>query len=759
MCMQASAQNCVGTFTGHVVDADTKEKLSGANVSIPEFGLTVVTDGRGDFKFSGICDTTFTIIVTHIDCEDFKKSVSFNSKLHLDIAMPHARTTLGDVYVEAQNKPASTGITKQLSAKELAQAKGLTISEALSKMNGVTLLQTGSTISKPVLHGLHGTRIITINNGVKQEGQQWGNEHAPEIDPFIAGKLSVIKGVEELKYGSDAIGGVVLIEPKQLRTTAGINGSLNALYSTNNRQQILSANLEQQFKSLPGFTYRLQSTVKRSADVHTPKYSLNNSGTNELNFSVTSFLKKKNIETELFYSFFKTKLGIFTGSHIGNLTDLLVAIAAEKPDDIYLNQNSYKIDRPRQEVIHQLIKSTTSLSLKKHKLKLQIAAQNNDRSEFDVVRRQNNTRPQINLVINTLSEDIVYEHPRLGDFTGSAGLSFSQQNNSYTGRYFIPNYTAYTSGAYLIEKWQKHQWQVKAGIRADLKNIKTRRLKSTGELVSETFNFKTLAASGNVGFDISSEWRTNFGISFSSRAPYVNELLSDGIHHGTATYERGNINLVPEKAVNFSLGLNFKNVEKSFDSDLLLYSNNIRDYIYERPRPDNPVLTIAGAFPLIEFSSTNAQINGVDYSFNWAILKNRLTLTSKTALIFARDKKLNDWLINIPSQRFTNGLNWDFKDGKRLSKSSVGLEFNAVSRQTRFPDAKNGRVDYKDPPGGYQLINLEGSTDLVVAGKIITLAVSVQNLTNTAYREYLNSFRYFTDEMGRNIILKAIINF
>ena len=464
------------------------------------------------------------------------------------------------------------------------------------------------------------------------------------------------------------------------------------------------------------------------------------------------------LESELFYSYFTSKLGIFTGSHIGNLTDLIAAIASDKPNDIYLNNSSYKLGRPRQEVLHQIIKSTTRLKLDKHKFTVQVAFQNNDRSEFDIVRRADNTKPQINLVINTLSEDLTYEHPKMGNVTGSAGLSFMQQNNSYRGRYFIPNYDANTAGAFWIEKWQKHKWQAQAGIRADFKNIDTRRIRSSGDTISNNFNFKTVAASGNVAYDIAHNWKTNFGISLSQRAPYVNELLSDGIHHGTATYERGNINLVPEKSTNISLGLSYKNDAKTFESDILFYNNNINNFIYEQPRPDAPVLTIAGAFPLIEYTSTDAQLTGVDHSFQWKIIPSHLTWINKTALIFARNKRIKDWLINIPSQRFTNQFAWDFKDGKRLKESSISIEMSNVLRQTRVPDPKNGVTDYKDPPPGYTLLDMEASTKIMLAKKPVVLAASIRNLLNTSYREYLNSFRYYTDEMGRNITLKATIN-
>ncbi|MBK7882797.1 MAG: TonB-dependent receptor plug domain-containing protein [Chitinophagaceae bacterium] len=185
-------------------------------------------------------------------------------------------------------------LKKELSGKALQETRGLSLSEALTKINGVTMLQTGSTISKPIIHGLHSNRILTINNGVRQEGQQWGNEHAPEIDPFIADKLTVIKGVDELKYGSDAIGGVVLVDPKPLRNKPGYAAEINTAYFTNNRQYVLSGVFEQQLKKISAFTYRVQGTFKKAANAATPGYRLNNTASEEKNFSITAGFKKEN---------------------------------------------------------------------------------------------------------------------------------------------------------------------------------------------------------------------------------------------------------------------------------------------------------------------------------------------------------------------------------------------------------------------------------------------------------------------------------
>jgi iron complex outermembrane receptor protein len=750
------AQTCSIKLSGHVEDADTKEKLQAATVSIKETGKQIVTDEKGDFVFTDLCAGEYTVLITHVSCDAVEKKITLTKDYHVDVLLPHTRKVLGDVIVDAQKGIANTGFKKELSGRALEETKGLSLAEALSKINGVTMLQTGSTISKPVIHGLHSNRILTINNGVRQEGQQWGNEHAPEIDPFIADKLIIIKGVDELRYGSDAIGGVILVEPKALRNKPGYNAEINTAYFTNNRQYVVSGVFEQQLKKQPAFRYRVQGTYKKGANAATPNYRLNNTGSEEKNFSLTAGWKKEKFNTELFYSHFATKVGIFNGSHIGNLTDLQNAIAASKPNDVFFWQNTYKIQRPSQDVTHDLLKSKTIFYKDEHKFTVLLAGQFNHRKEFDVVRSSTNKKPQLDLSIYTITEDLSWEHPKKNNFSGIAGISMMQQDNSYSGRYFIPNYFAYSFGGYYIEKWSKHKWELQAGIRYDNKSINTTRLKFNGDTINYNFNFSTLASSANAIFKPTDNWRLNTNFSLASRAPYVNELLSDGIHHGTATYEKGDITLQPEHAVNISAGINYQHPSKNFSVDVLLYSNNIRNFIYQQPMPNNPVLTIAGAFPLMAYKQTDAVLSGFDISTSIKPLP-AIEWISKFSFLNARNKKLNDWLILMPANRLINEITYALKDGKKITNTYLSAEMMNVMQQKNTPSEANGKQDYKAAPSAYTLISLNASATVPVYKIPVTISVGVRNLLNTVYRDYLNGMRYFTDEMGRNISIRLKI--
>lgn len=752
-------QNCAIRLSGHVHSTTAHENLPAATVQLSGVGRMLITNNNGDFAFDSLCPGTYSLIITHSSYDTVQRTVTIAQKLHLDFDLTPATNVLREVTVSGVRGVQNTGIKKELSGRELDKTRGLALAEALGKLNGVTLLQTGSTIAKPVIHGLHGNRILTINNGVRQEGQQWGAEHAPEIDPFIANRLTVIKGVDELRYGSDAIGGVVLVEPKALRTLPGYNTEVNAGYFSNNGQYVVSAIFEQQLSRLPAFTYRLQGSFKRGANVATPACRLNNTALQEANASVTAGWRREHFNTELYYSLFNTQIGIFAGSHIGNLADLQNAIAAERPDPVFTGQRTYKIARPSQDVTHHMLKSKTGFDIRNSRFTLLLAGQFNSRREYDVVRNAAAKGAQIDLSILTYSEELVWEHPRGANFSGTVGLVAQQQDNSYSGRYLIPNYRSHSVGGYAIEKWAKNKWDAQAGIRYDNKDITTRRLQAASQtFTSYQFNFSTLASSFNAGYKVVPEWKLNSNISLATRAPQVNELLTNGIHHGAGTYEAGDIYLKPERSFNMSFTTNYTATNKKNALEVTLYRNDIENFIYQQPKPDEPVLTIRGAFPKIVYQATDALLQGMDVSATIQLFK-PVSLASRYALLRARNKRLDDWLIGMPSDRITNELTYSFNDSKHFSGTYFSIEMQNVFRQSRVPDDRNGKQDYKEPPAGYMLLNADVSTSFKVASLPLTFSIGVRNLLNKAYRDYLNSFRYFTDEMGRNISLRLKFGF
>lgn len=169
------------------------------------------------------------------------------------------------------------------------------------------------------------------------------------------------------------------------------------------------------------------------------------------------------------------------------------------------------------------------------------------------------------------------------------------------------------------------------------------------------------------------------------------------------------------------------------------------------------MLTIVGAFPLIRYQQTDALLKGVDLSVHYHFT-DPLHVSSRLSLLRARNRETNDWLILMPADRWRNELVYNFKNGKGFSDSYVSAELISVFAP-RVPSDNAGKQDYKEPPGAYSMVNLNASTSTLIFQTPVTIGIGISNLFNKTYRDYLNSFRYYADEMGRNIQFRLKIPF
>ncbi|HYH57558.1 MAG TPA: TonB-dependent receptor plug domain-containing protein, partial [Anseongella sp.] len=289
--------------------------------------------------------------------------------------------TLDSVTVTGKRQPyGATSATTTLSGEGLEKVQGGTLAEMIRSVPGVTMFQTGASIAKPVVQGMHSNRILILNNGIRQEGQQWGSEHAPEIDPFTATRISVLKGAAAIRFGPDAIGGVVVVEPPEFTKAPELQGELNIAGSANGRSGVLSGTVSGGAQGLPGLGWRLQGTLKRAGNFRTADYFLENTGVKELNFSAAAGYARERLYAELYFSRFDTDLGIFAGAHIGNLSDLEARIRNGRPGTD--GEFFYDIGQPRQRVFHNLLKLKGRYSFSEGtKLNVQYGLQFNRRRE------------------------------------------------------------------------------------------------------------------------------------------------------------------------------------------------------------------------------------------------------------------------------------------------------------------------------------------------------------------------------------------
>jgi len=746
---------CRLTLSGKVIDEHDGQPLMFATVYIKELERGAVSDEKGNYKIENLCPGTYTVVCNHLGCEELTETITITKNLKHTFYPEHHTEELQsfslveEAFVEERTVP-----KKELSIRELNQSRGKSLGESLKSLTGVTSLNTGNNVSKPVIHGLHSDRVLILNNGIRQEGQQWGSEHAPEIDPFIATNISVIKGAESIRYGANAIAGVVLVEPNQLRDSAGINGELNAVGGYNGRMGVVSAMLEGNIGKLKGLSWRLQGTTKQSGNIHTPDYFMKNTGVKEQNFSWALGFNQPKYGVELFYSQFNTDIGIFSAAHIGNLTDLNKAIASDVP--LELADFTYDIDRPFQHIEHELFKAKAYwLTGDAGKLILVYARQYNYRSEYDKHRPRKDSLaalnlPELQFTITTHTGDLIWEQNRIKSFKSIVGISAINQANTISGRQFIPAFVKYGYGAFFIEKWRSAnaKLELEAGVRYDYIYQQAYVWKNK-QWNSPEFEYQNYTASIGAIYKLTPNVTVRANVGSAWRPPSVSELFSDGLHHGAAAVEYGDTNLVAENAYNSTLSLEYAKEKWVIQAEG--YYNYINNFIYLTPTLP-ATLTIRGAFPTFNYKQVDAVLSGFDFKASYNFTE-KLSWTGKASILRAFNQQTKDWLVGMPADRVENGLTIELPEFKKIKGNYVGFSVENVMPQMRIP----ANSDYANPPSGYSLINFQTGVQLPLNNQKITVDFEINNLLNTTYRDYLNRFRYFADEMGRNYSIKIKI--
>lgn len=747
---------CNLSFSGRILDADTDLPVADISIELEKLHRTIKSDGHGFFKFDKLCPGTYFITVSGIGFERsfFEVKVRSNAPTR-DFRIEHEGVVLHDVEIIG-HQPAvrSTASVQTLDARQLEENSGEVLAKILDEIPGVSMLQTGATISKPVIHGMHSNRVLMVNNGIKQEGQQWGAEHAPEIDPFVASKLTVIKGAESVRYGAEAIGGVILVEPAPLPIHSAFGGSLNLAGNTNGRSTTASALLEGNVKSFPRISWRAQGTLKRGGNLKTADYYLNNTGITETNFSAALSYRTAGFYIDAYYSHFNTELGIFEGAHIGSLSDLESAIRNGRPfsDGSF----SYDVGVPRQEVVHDLFKLKAHRDLSNGgQLDLQYGFQRNSRQEYDIRRGDRSEIPALDLVLNSHSLDFSYDRINAQSWRTVVGLNATAIiSNSVPGTQatpLIPNYDSFGGGVYIIERVVRDRYELEAGVRYDYKTLDAAGYRN-GELYGGTQDFHNI--SGSLGgiwrFGRNLDVRSNLGLSW--RPPTVNELYSNGLHHGSASIENGDEDLGSEQGYKWINTLTYNT--EALQIQLSAYAHYLNNYIYLLPTGEIQE-SLRGAFPVFQYDQTNALFLGADLSASYQFPMG-IRYAFKGSYLRAKDAENDVFLPMIPANRMSSSVRYQLPLRSATWKEPyIDLEYASVFRQGLFnPDA-----EFAAPPAGYNLLHASVGTKLNVGTQTLGVHMSANNLLNTSYKEYMNRFRYYAHDMGRSFTLRLSYQF
>jgi len=781
-------QDCTYTFLGELSDFHDGTPIVSATIYIKERDKYILSDFDGKFKIEDLCNGALTLTITHVGCET--KTVSFEIKgdMHKSIQVEHHIEELNEVSVIGNTIKRETKTAQEtiLKANTLKKYSALNLGEALKEVSGVSSINTGNSIVKPMINGMHSSRLVILNNNVRLQDQEWGIEHAPNIDINSAEQISVIKGSGALAYGGDAIGGVIVINPSRVILKDTLFGKTTISGQTNGRGFNISSSLNKNYSN--GWFINVQGSFKMNGDFETPDYVLSNTGSNSKGFSFRSGKKTFESGFEVFYSYLNNEIGILRASHIGNVQDLVNAINSKEP--LYIKDFTYDINYPKQDVTHHLAKAMYYKRFKNFgKLYLQYDYQNNQRFEFDVRVGDDRDKAALDLKLqtHTFTSDVILDSN--SDYKLKFGLMGRYQNNFAnpdTGvRRLIPDYDKYDVGIYTTAEYNLNEsTTLDIGFRYDFNRIDAKKFYQSSRweergydedfpdiviedlgtqlLTNPVFNFHNFSASAGIKYQLNDNSFIIGNYSLSSRPPNPSELFSDGLHHSAARIELGDLRLSKEVSNRISASYNYYNDKTNFLIEG--FYNRINDFMYLEPFGIEQ--TIRGAFPVWNYLQTDAELYGIDISASYDIT-NSINISNKSSYTAGNDIENDRPLIDIPPFNTRNSIKYTNAD---WNKFSVSLSSEWTFEQAQYPDnnfetyiAANDEyvlVDISTPPSAFHLLHFYSEMTFNTSNKTnLNVGLSVNNIFDTKYRSYLNRLRYFADDIGRNIILQIQFNY
>jgi iron complex outermembrane receptor protein len=785
--LTTASQNCSLTLSGKVIDLHDGSLLSGATLVVAETETIVQTSLDGVYSIPNLCpNTSYSIKVLHSSCTPKTFSLKISGDSVRDFKLEHHLEELNEIILEgkAYENKTTTVLEKNLNQETLEQYSAGTLGDALNSLSGVSSLNKGNGIVKPIINGLHSSRIIMINNGVRMQDQEWGKEHAPNIDVNSVGRLTLVKSASALQYGGDAMGGIIIAEGPKVAIKDSLYGKTMLFGASNGRGGGITSQLTKSFEN--GIYGTAQGTFKRFGDIEAADYVMSNTGLYEKDMSLRIGLNRFNYGIEGYYSYFNTDIGILRSSHAHGAADQIRAIESDIP--LTIREFTYHIGYPKQNVTHQLSRIKAFKNLGDYTLEIQYDYQLNRRFEYDIRVGNDRDKPALDLKLDThtILIDLNGSFEDLNFKSGIMGRFQTNFANPETGiRRLIPDYDKYDFGLYtVLDKKINDKFEIETGVRFDysymdvFKFYKNSIWEERGydilfpDLVIEEFSnqvlvnpeleFKNLSATLGFNYKIDDNNTLFINHALSSRAPNPAELFSDGLHHSIARIEVGDLRFKSE--VGNKTSLTYSHVGKTFNFSINPFVNNIRDFIVIEPVEIRE--TIRGNFQVWEYRQTDAQLLGVDIDASFSI-NEKINLNHQLSIVKGYDNTLNEPLINMPPVNTKNEISYQ---NKKLQNLKISLQSEYVFAQNEFPNNNfevylpitetYEEVDISSTPDAYHLLNLNASMDFKTSKKSsLSVGLGINNLLNTSYRNYLNLLRFYSDDMGRNFLLNLKLNY
>lgn len=730
-------------LSGTVRDKTTQQPLPGVSIVIPDLKTGAITNINGFYEIEKLPAGRFLVQPKLIGYSGVAQSITISENTTLDFELSSRVIEKSEVVITgsaftSDNKRMSLPVTPidRLAITSLAPDN---LIQALTTIPGIAAITTGNGIAKPVIRGLSYNRVVVINQGIRQEGQQWGDEHGPEIDQFAADNIEVLKGPSSLQFGSDALGGVINILEPIPAPEGVIRGEFNTQYNTNSRLTGNSLMLE---GNSSGFIWRVRGSYKNAAAFKTPVETVYNSGFNENAQQALIGFNKRWGYSHLQVSRWSSNLGLTEGER-DPVTGQLVNEEGNPIPESELN--SRKLSPPTQQIEHLKVSTTNNFLLGNGQLRFTAGWQQNERKEVEG-DEHGDSHSGIDMQLRTTTYDLKYYPAVLGNWETAVGVSGMFQENYNTGdEYLIPNYNLMDAGAFATAKLNLEKTTFNFGVRYDLRRININGLEQDSVQLFKAAERSFGAPTGSVGFthsfDEAVTIKSNIGLGY--RAPSISELSANGVHHGTFRYEIGDLDLAPETSLQFDIGLEIDKESFSFGTNV--FYNRINNFIYYRNENGETIDFDGGTYPIYRYVQGNGQLYGGEISFDFHLIE-ELHFENTASVVVGKNISSGEWLPFIPPFRTTHELRYDKvnKENSRFTNTyfKIGIENNLAQKRIDSFETENN---------AYVLLNA-GAGSVVKTGKLsIRVFVNLNNMLNTTYFNHLSRYKEIgVNGMGRN---------
>ncbi len=705
-------------LSGKILSKKNKEPIAGASIILKNTNQYTISDINGYFEIKNIAIDTVNLSVTSQGYKSFSKTIILKQKFtQITVYLEEEVFNLDEVIVSTPfSKLQKDNVMKveRRSMKKMEKNGIQNLMDGVAQIPGVSKISTGTGISKPVIRGLSGNRVLVFDKDMRVENFQFGEAHGLGIDESGISAIEVIKGPASLLYGSDALGGVIYLVPEHFarQNQSEINGKFQ--YYSNTQGKYITSAYKKSGKNLK---FLIRGSVKQNGDFRIPngKYAYNSANDN---YQLTTGIgfKTGKIKTEIRYGFNQRKNGL----PMGTTDDFHF-----KPVDKYQQLTNNKISIKN---IFQFDKSslTSTFGFSGHKREL--------------IKQAN---AFIGMNLKTFDWDLKWKLPTSKNFHSVLGMQNMYQNNHNFGQHFLlPNADIVNSGIFGVFNFSFHNIDFQSGIRADLRNIKTEKINDPGEPDYRPVIDKTLySISGAIGakkhFDNGITIRANIAKGF--RAPNLAELTSNGIHNNRLEF--GNPDLKNEENLQTDLNISYENTH--IELFINGFYNNINNYIYLSPT-NQPM----NMLPVYEYKQNDAYLYGGEVGFHfhphpWDWLHYDSSFETVTG-----KQKTGEYLPLIPVDQWKNNLRINIKSKNKFLKNAY-LIFSV----NRYFETKRVN-EFEDTYPAYTLINTGIGNTMKWKKNKILFNLSIHNLLN---KEYINNLSVLREQnipgQGRNIIL------